>query len=170
MIKVYTSELIRSNNTDRHRESIELLTFAVTQNFGVCAPLIFGFGKYDKPYILGRPDIHFNISYTGNRVFCAVSDHAVGIDAEMAAEAPLEIAPLYFTRDENEYLHTGDTVQIFYELWTKKESYMKYKGTGFSMSPLSFSSIKVSDALFYYTVWEGVALSICTEKSLDDVL
>lgn len=47
-------------------------------------------GEYGKPYFLHHPELHFNISNSGDWIFMALSGVNVGIDIQMMTDIPLE--------------------------------------------------------------------------------
>jgi 4'-phosphopantetheinyl transferase len=136
------------------------------------------FSKNDegKPYIKGCP-IHFNVSHAAEFVVCAFSEQVVGIDIEQIKEVDLQIAKRFFCQCEYEDLlaqKMSDRLDYFYSLWTLKESYIKWLGTGMS-TPLDSFCFNVTDAgisfldynrkispFFKQFFIEGYKLSICS--------
>ena len=67
--------------------------------------------------------IHWNKSDTGSHTVIAVSTERIGVDIEYKKERPFEkISQRYFDTSEV----TGDR-EVFYDTWTKKEAYTKWK-------------------------------------------
>lgn len=99
--------------------------------------------EYGKEYIKNK-GIFYNVSHTGGLLCAAVSDSEVGVDCETIREVDhLALAKRYFTDAEYESVRKSDDPEDeFFRIWTKKESYVKYTGEGFSR-PLS--SFEVSD-------------------------
>lgn len=97
--------------------------------------------QYGKPYIKEFPKCHFNISHTSNIIVIVVSNNEIGVDIEKIRNADLRIAKRFFTKYEQEYILENSLVQNnrFYEVWTKKEAYMKYVGKGLHMPINSFN-------------------------------
>lgn len=97
--------------------------------------------KWGKPYAVGLP-CYFNISHSGDYVVCAFSQEDIGIDIEQVKEMDLNFAPDVLSEEELSLLSgvSGtDKRQLFFTLWTLKESYVKWLGTGFRQSPASYS-------------------------------
>lgn len=91
-----------------------------------------------KPYAVDL-DIHFNISHSGSFVFCAVSDRSVGIDVEQMRPVKAKLTNKVCTPEELAYLMdadgwgetlTGEAMVRFFRIWTTKEAYFKWAGTG----------------------------------------
>lgn len=102
---------------------------------GVQEILQFGTGEFGKPYLLGHPGLHFNLSHSGGWVVCAVSSSPVGIDVEEIRPVDFDIARRFFSRSEYDDLmqrEPADRLDRFYNLWTVKESYVKMNGHGLS--------------------------------------
>lgn len=98
------------------------------------------YGKNGKPYI-SDTDIYFNLSHSENTVMCAVSDMEIGCDAEKVTDIDLEIAKRFFHRAEYEILaECTDTEKcdMFFRLWTLKESFVKSTGLGMELPMNSF--------------------------------
>lgn len=98
--------------------------------------------EYGKPYIKNNPSFHYNCSHTKN-AFCIVfSNEPVGIDIEKIERKSYKnfynVAKRFFS--ENEFLYFfsngNEDIECFFEIWTKKEAYLKLKGTGLN-TPLS---------------------------------
>lgn len=129
-----------------------------------------------KPYIKGCL-IHFNISHAGDFVVCAFSEQEVGIDIEKTEKIDLKVAKRFFCQSEYEDLlaqSPSNQLNYFYSLWTLKESYMKWLGSGMS-TPLDSFCFKITDAsiscldenrkrtpFFKQFVIDGYKLSLCS--------
>lgn len=103
----------------------------------------------------GRPEIavanhqqacglHFNISHASNLVVLAVARHReLGIDIESSErQVPPQLADTYFSALEAADLRAlplDEQPRRFWELWTFKESYIKARGMGLSLSLNKFS-------------------------------
>lgn len=99
------------------------------------------YGKNGKPYI-GGGGIYFNLSHSEETVICAVSDKEVGADVEKVTDIDFEIANKFFHRAEYEMLMRQRTYEekrdMFFRLWTLKESFLKATGFGMSLPANSF--------------------------------
>ena len=85
-------------------------------------------GSHGKPYFPGTA-IHFNISHSGDYKVLAIAETPVGVDIEKVRKADLRVANR-FAQTEKDYVLEKDNNYRFFEIWTKKEAYLKYKGTG----------------------------------------
>jgi 4'-phosphopantetheinyl transferase len=107
----------------------------------------FSLNKWGKPAIAneGIANIEFNLTHTQGLVACAVvRSTSIGIDAEWtgrsvqldslarACFAPEEVAYFLSTPEEKQR-------EVFFRLWTLKESYIKARGRGLSIALDSFS-------------------------------
>lgn len=100
---------------------------------------------YGKPYLRDYPHIHFNVSHAGDWIVCADGNVPVGIDIEQVRPIDFGIAERFYTADEHDVLMSTpkeQQLQVFYELWTLKESYIKFVGKGLSLPLDSFSILK----------------------------
>jgi 4'-phosphopantetheinyl transferase len=121
-----------------------------------------------KPYLPEKTEFHFNLSHSGRWVAIAYSDSPVGIDVEQyEMDAGKEqLAIRFFTSDEQAYLFSAREEQRakrFYEIWTKKESYLKYLGTGIDRPLNSFSVLKPLEIRFFHYDLKDAAMTLCGE-------
>ena len=121
-----------------------------------------------KPRIAGQDQFHYNLSHSGNRVVIAYGDSPVGADVQqMHMDAGKEaLAKQFFTKEEQAYVFQCPelTEARFYQVWTGKESYLKYLGTGLKKSLESFSilSPEISPMLRFRILPDGYCLSLCS--------
>lgn len=133
--------------------------------------LIFSANEFGKPFLTNEPSICFNISHSSNYIVCAVDDKAVGIDIEQVKPINIKIAERYFALDEARFVLSGsdeENTKHFYEIWTKKESFLKREGTGLSKSLLSFNVLKeqFEYKLYYHLVFneDNMICHVCTTQ------
>ena len=121
-----------------------------------------------KPEI---PGICFSISHSGQMAILAMSDELVGCDIELKRDATKGIAESYFADDEVAYLKgiAGEAARkdAFFDIWTKKESYIKATGEGLSRSLDSFSVLQMKENFVTIDEYEDYAISIYTCGDLD---
>jgi 4'-phosphopantetheinyl transferase len=107
----------------------------------------FSRNTWGKPAIanVGIADLGFNLTHTQGLVACGVAYTAsIGVDSEwMARSAPLEnLARDCFAPDEQAYFLDAPQEkrrELFFRLWTLKESFVKARGQGLSIPLDSFS-------------------------------
>lgn len=99
-----------------------------------------------KPYFDG---ICFNVSHSGRYAVCVFSDREAGCDIELLNVKNLRVAERYFTESEKAFIFgqgSEDSMnERFVRLWTLKESYLKYFGTGLSKPLSSFCIQNLSE-------------------------
>jgi len=94
-----------------------------------------------KPVALGLP-IELSISHSGSYAVCAVAAERVGIDIQELRPVDLKIARRQFTAPEYDMIAKRpqqDQANAFFDLWTLKESYIKWDGRGLAIPLSSFS-------------------------------
>ena len=119
--------------------------------------IIFRLAEKGKPYAEGLP-VEFSLSHSGELVLCAMSDRPVGADVEKIHEVRDRLIS-YVCTDEERCFVTADGVSCeekmrrFYRVWTGKEAYYKYLGTGITV-PLDVntfdSEIRRRMTFFYF--------------------
>ena len=91
----------------------------------------FAYNQYGKPYIDGMPD--FSISHCPAALAVAVADidKNIGIDIETVREYNETLSKRVMSEEEQQIIDSGSSKQTaFTLLWTLKEAYLKYIGTG----------------------------------------
>lgn len=106
--------------------------------------LAFATASQGKPLLLGS-DLHFNLSYRGERALLAVSDIGpVGVDVEqlrLLPNADALVAEL-FSGPERLGLRSAPAAAywpFFHTIWTRKEAYAKALGMGLVVPFAGFS-------------------------------
>lgn len=109
-----------------------------------------------KPMLLSAPYYHFNFSHTKSIILCGISDtHPIGVDIERI-DPPLNIETMEAVLHPTEFQYINaaysnyERTDRFYKIWTQKEAYIKYMGTGFSANVHAFNMLdpKLSSKLF----------------------
>ena len=118
-----------------------------------------------KPYLSGYPDVHFNVSHSGELIVCAVGREKVGIDVEKVREFKENLIFKVCNREERErILNSVDTNAEFCKVWTKKEAYLKYLGEG--IKSFNLKNIVYPDNLIMRTCEYGnFIMIVCSGKN-----
>ena len=139
------------------------------------APLL-AYGENGKPYLAEQADTHFSITHSDKWVFLAVADCEIGIDTQ----APRRVCPRLAARSTSpEELSwvKENTEPNFTRLWTMKEAYLKYTGTGLTV-PIRSVTLTTPPAEGYdeqnkcywsLLSYDGIPLSICSAKSMENI-
>ena len=131
--------------------------------------------EHGRPYI---PDIDFSfsISHSGEYAALAYEEERIDLGVDIQAHRETEstgIAESFFAEEERAYLkRQSDPVHAFFDLWTRKEAYMKARGLGLSIPLSSFSAIQEEVGeynLLSFDAMGGYSLSLCANKPLKDV-
>ncbi len=133
------------------------------------------YGENGKPYLADKSDTFFSITHSDKWVFLAVSDGEIGIDAQIPHKVCPRLAARSTTPEELSWVKL-DTEPHFTRLWTMKEAYLKYTGTGLTV-PIREVTISVppadgydeqNDCYWALLTYEGVPLSVCSKKTIKD--
>lgn len=95
----------------------------------------FSRGAHGKPF-LPEGGLHFNVSHTHELALYAIArDREVGVDVEWMRPqvAHEQIAARFFSLEEQEALAQVSNEErrtAFYNIWTRKEAYVKARGDG----------------------------------------
>lgn len=122
-----------------------------------------------KPRLVNCPDFHFNLSHSGHWVVLACGKTEVGIDAEcIRMDGNWEkFAGRFFTPEEQAFVFESKTgmQERFFRIWTAKESYLKYLGTGLQKPLTSFCVRSMQHPHFFFRQLEDCAMTLCTEET-----
>ena len=87
--------------------------------------------------------VHYSVSHSGTWWGCLMAEESVGFDMEAFRDRIhyMEIAKRFFTEEEYEYV-TKTGLEGFFNIWVRKEAYIKFLGTGLAEGLGSFSVVR----------------------------
>lgn len=121
----------------------------------------FDYEAYGKPKFKQKTNLNFNLSHSVDiAIIGFVYDHSIGVDIEKIKNDfdTMAIATNFFSKKEIEALQEIPKPQqylAFYRCWTRKEAFIKAKGSGLSF-PLDTFSVTLDadlDAELIETQW-----------------
>jgi len=116
-----------------------------------------------KPYVENCP-YHFNLSHSGDWLLLAVGDTPVGADIEKITKIRPKTVEKYFSQSEQERVKKNGTKE-FFEIWTQKESYVKYTGEGIKALSKESKDLHYPKGIAFFTKkHEDYQISVCTDK------
>jgi len=87
------------------------------------------FNEYGKPYLVEGPE--FSISHCKSAIAVAINDSPIGIDVESIRRVDQSLISRTMNDEEQNIIRfSDDPARAFTRLWTMKEAYLKYLGTG----------------------------------------
>ncbi len=125
----------------------------------------------------GKPETDngsfFNISHSGKYVLLAIADCEVGCDIEKMHFVKAEqTGKLVFCQNELDKIKSADDkLRAFFDLWTRKESFLKCIGEGFHRKAksvdVSSGDFEDNGKHFYLKTWNfsDYTLSVCSQKN-----
>jgi 4'-phosphopantetheinyl transferase len=111
--------------------------------------LTFTYTQFGKPLLKGQSDLCFNVSHTdGLALLAFVRRREIGVDVEkIRPETDVrQLASRFFSareRHDLEHLRGDELQAAFFRCWTRKEAYIKAKGSGLSI-PLDEFDVSVN--------------------------
>ena len=116
--------------------------------------ICFEYDRYGKPSICGASGtkIKFNLSHSGGLALYAVSGgREIGVDLEQIKPFLLDertIAECLTPRESRrlQALSGRERERFFFDCWTRKESYLKARGEGLTVSPNQIESSLFSES------------------------
>lgn len=124
----------RTAQADRMRIGSALAGYMLSQYRNIpFSKQLFEENPLGKPFLVGYPDVHFNISHSEKYVICAVSDRPVGVDVEERTAYNPKIANRVFSPAVQEKIAaSSDKDMVFTQCWVENEANLKRIGCGLS--------------------------------------
>lgn len=127
------------------------------------------YGQYGKPILSSAPQFHFNISHSGNYAALVCSTLPVGVDVEQIRERiPKHLEKILSPEEQNFLEQQEKKTEIFTRLWTRKESFVKWKGERIFNHPNQWNMVNASGLVQHLSGCQfcdysltGHVLSIC---------
>ena len=89
-----------------------------------------------KPFFPQRPDLHFNLSHSGDLALCGVGAAPLGVDIEVIRPRRAGLARYICSPEEYAwYEELGGDWESLYTIWTLKEARVKCTGEGLRQRP-----------------------------------
>lgn len=121
-LTLYSALLVRMQLSKLSGVPNSMLNFETTSN--------------GKPICKNFDNLFFSFSHTNEFILLAISDNEIGADVELVREISLNVAKRFCVEKEltyiNENINEWKGYHNFFNIWTKKEAYIKYIGTGLS--------------------------------------
>ncbi len=115
---------------EEHETAYKMLSYGLKKLYDITEYNIEK-GEHGKPFIAEYPEIKFNISHCKGLVVCGFSDNDIGVDAELIRDFSPRVMERIFSAEEKEFVMSSeDKNRDFFRIWTLKEAYGKYLGTG----------------------------------------
>ena len=123
------------------------------------------YNEYGKPYVEGGPE--FSISHCKHGIAVAVDCRPIGIDIEHIRNVAPELVERTMNEKEQKLVESRkskvESAVEFTKLWTQKEAYLKYVGTGI-INDLKHVLDNTGKARFETTIKTNYIYTICHEK------
>lgn len=147
-VKVFVFSIKDISSPD---DTILSLASQFAKEHGLTAPKTVIRSPYKKPKF-DTDKLFFSVSHSGKLWACGISDHNIGIDLQEKRACKVDlIASKFFSTDEKDFCKGNP--DRFFEIWSAKESYVKFTGSGidenfkrFSVLSDDFKINKVNDA------------------------
>lgn len=92
---------------------------------------IIEYAEGGKPFLKNYSNLHFNLSHCRRYVAVAIHSSPVGVDIECRRKVSQSLIRRVCSEDEQQSIAAAqDPDMEFLRLWTRKEAYLKYTGTG----------------------------------------
>lgn len=121
-----------------------LLICSITAKAGSRELPRVGVSPTGKPYFSARGAPCFNLSHCSGAVCCGVSSREIGVDIQDPIRDKDSILSFAMSLRERKMIYSAeDQAMVCAGLWSLKEAYLKYEGTGLTeaMRELDFSGL-----------------------------
>lgn len=156
--------LDKYNGSKNYKEDI-VKTISAYYDIPV-SDLIIEKDVHGKPYLVNFKDIYISISHSKVHLLYAISDKNIGVDIEV-------IRPVknYFDKIKRKAFHENELSYIlknsqeleirFFEIWTKKEAYLKCLGIGLTTELTKIDTLNLKHIVTIRN--RDLVYSICSE-------
>lgn len=167
MINLYLME----TDGDQSAAAKTLLLKVLERDYNIQSPVIHHTEK-GKPFLENGPC--FSISHSRGYVGLAVGDSALGLDLELVRSFHEKLPKRIFSPGELEwFVSRRETKADFFTLWTLKESYYKYLGTGLTGFPNGTEfykdkswHLRDSQCIFSVIEEKNLLIAVCSDKQM----
>lgn len=141
----------------------ELLERLLKEKYHILSPRLC-YGPQGKPYLEDGPA--FSISHSHGTVAVAIGEKNIGLDLEQVRSYHRLVPPRIMSPGEHTWFRErGELKRDFFTLWTLKESYYKYLGTGLPGFP-NGTDFYLQQGSWYLRGQEQLGFTVLEEKSL----
>ncbi len=122
---------------------------------------VYRYGKHGKPFLANYPGWSFNISHCKDVVVCVFSSREIGVDVESLIPPETDLMQNVLHAGEiDEVLRGDEPDRTFARFWTRKESVLKFLGTG--ISDRLKTILDEYDCEFFGLSGKNYEISVCT--------
>lgn len=126
------------NSKAKHKQSLsaeakKLLKQGLEEKNIFFSEDLIDYTEHGKPYLKGYDKVFFNISHCREIAVCAIEDTVVGVDVENIRQRLKRVMQRTYSEREIEYVECSENPdEMFFRIWTLKESFVKALGIGIS--------------------------------------
>ena len=154
-------------NLGGHELTDALISKAICENVSNAGEVEVYRSAKGKPLVSSAElgEIHVSVSHCLNTFACLISKYNCGLDIQITRDIDyLKVAKRFYNPSEIEYVKDNGKAG-FYRLWTRKEAYAKYLGTGIIEVLKGTSAIDRDDVGFDEGELDnGMYYAICTAR------
>lgn len=125
----------------------------------------WSYNEYGKTFLPDGP--YFSLSHCKTGIAVAIDTQPIGIDIESYRDVSPELIEHTMNQSEQDQINASDDpIRTFTELWTRKEAYVKYLGTGIAGLPGNPRQYldNTAGANIVSKTTKNYAYSICTKQ------
>ena len=127
--------IYRAKNLTARSQARDLLALAVREVWGLSPLPEIARQERGKPYFPKYPELHFNLSHSGELALCALDSSPVGVDIQIVREWRPALPRRVCSRKELDWLEAQPELwPAFTRIWALKEARAKESGQGLTTS------------------------------------
>ncbi len=169
LLQLAVQEALADMEHSKTDEIVQLSFVQLLEKLRNPLPLEYTYGDCGKPYLKNYP-FYFNISHSGNYVFCVISNQEVGADIQLKQQQVNErLLQRFFATEEKAYWEQCNTDaekrDFFYRMWCRKEAYGKLTGKGIGEAvSVNMCLEQPSICIKEYNLSEDYQIAVCKWK------
>lgn len=174
--RIKRAEKFKYEEDKRRSIAVEyLLNTMIEEKYpDISVPVDLEYDEHKKPHLyIGKDEIHFSLSHSGDYVACIIADYPCGIDIEKYSENRDYHLVAKRICTDNEMKLIGDRSD-FYMLWTLKESALKAVGLGLALDMKKLEFTHLNESCYVTNIdsveYKGIVLDAPKGYSLSYVI
>lgn len=165
--------LLEHPDPNRQRElARQLLFFGLAQEYAISGEVCICRKEGGKPFLRDYADIHFNYSHSRQGILCGIDSMEIGVDIERIIPYRERLARRICHPGELKLLESAQSKdEMMTLIWTAKESYLKYLGTGirsdlreYDLSGCCEKHFQMQGCHFQMSLRENFGMAVCGER------
>lgn len=149
-----------------------LLALGLYQEYGITGEIAVKTAPLGKPYLSEYSQIHFNYSHCRCGILCGIHSGEIGVDIENIIPFKENLVNrICHPNERSLFSGSADRARTLTVVWTAKECYLKYLGTGIrsdlrkiDLSACIQKHVPIGEVYVHSILEESYGIGICCNE------